>query len=1350
MLRRLGNRFRPALESLESRRLLATITVNSVADNEVTDGQVTLREAIRAANENISVDGSAAGEFGVDTIRFDESIDGLPIVLNGTQLEVEESLVLLGNGVQSTIIDGNDQTRIMSLLGAGDDQAVSYEISGIRFEDARSRQGDPVTNGGFGGAISFSEARHGDQLIVRDSLFQGNEANVGAAIFVNGNRNTGTGGVVRVLVERSTFTQGTADFGGAIAFQTVSAVIVNSTIHDNQAANASGGIDHSSPAGSTLSTIDIVNVTLTENTAPAAQNLRNAANQGEARMTVQNSVILGDESGDDIRNAEFENGTATLISRGHNFVHHRTDLARVDTDQVGFLNEAGLRTLGFHGGTVPTRSLHPLSPLVDRGANNLADDPGPDLMLGTADDAALTTDGRGPGFSRVVDAGSGTATVDIGAFEVQVTLLIPDELVVNSDDDFLLREQNVDFDSLTFREAVGLADLKPGQNQITFDPSLHGNTITLTGFVIWADEGVEIVGPGSDLLTIDGDDGTRLLGLGSETQGTSNDFVLQGLTLANGNTGGGGGALFVQDDNFTIDDVIFRDSTAGNAGGAFYAEDANTHIRRAQFLRNNAGRDSGGAVYATGGQLRIQESIFEDNEAQNSGGGLFATDSITDLASSTFIRNVAGQVGGGAALEGLTATLANITFTGNDAFDGGGLSVSADALDRANVLVHSSTFAENTAVRSTDLRSDAASNALESEVRIANSVFASGNGSLAAEGDSEINSAGHNLVADESLTAPAPNDLTRIDARLGPLVVGQFGILAHLPLNDSPLLDAGSGAILPNDSFDLDGDDIGSEPLSLDALGNPRVVDLPEANNASDGLDIGAVELGEVVNIDYGDAPDPPYETATGIDVPRHSIGSLFLGAQIDAELGGLPTELADGDGADDDGITASADLVTHPTIALDGALAVSSSGVGKLDGWFDFNRDGDFLDDGEQIADAIDVAGLQTITFEIPAGTAAGEVFARFRLSPDGGTASDSGLVENGEIEDYRFELVDGSAGIEIDVRARSGETMSFITSSPNVVVASAGVPVVSLPAEVVSAINITVPTTETFRLADLSGQHTGAPLVTINGRDGGAMELSTMWTYAFVSRFRLNGIQANRVSHSNDFPADGMWTRQIAEAASTDSEAVILDVEETTAFSMEDGWTVAGTTTVDGEFAHLLESNGAELTVVPERPWTNSIETHDVTATQGVTALDALVIINQLQTRQHLLEGTNELVDPTTLTEFPGFFFDTTGEGELSALDALRVINFIFVNSLGSSETELIEPELVLVGEKIESTNEPSQEIEVQLEEFGQIRKHATFASAVEHIAIGMQLEQDRKPAADDDPSIAIDEVFEGDLWV
>src|SRR5262249_35702142 len=64
---------RPRLEALEDRAVPAMITVTSLLDNTTGDGQVTLREALQAAETDKSVDGSAAGS-GADTIVFDPAL----------------------------------------------------------------------------------------------------------------------------------------------------------------------------------------------------------------------------------------------------------------------------------------------------------------------------------------------------------------------------------------------------------------------------------------------------------------------------------------------------------------------------------------------------------------------------------------------------------------------------------------------------------------------------------------------------------------------------------------------------------------------------------------------------------------------------------------------------------------------------------------------------------------------------------------------------------------------------------------------------------------------------------------------------------------------------------------------------------------------------------------------------------------------------------------------------------------------------------------------------------------------------------------------------------------------------
>src|SRR5262245_17501663 len=93
-------RRRLAVEALEAREVPALITVTSLDDNTTTDGQVTLREAIQAANTDVSVDGSTAGS-GADTITFAPALfAGGPQVVNlqGALPNLSSGITITGPG----------------------------------------------------------------------------------------------------------------------------------------------------------------------------------------------------------------------------------------------------------------------------------------------------------------------------------------------------------------------------------------------------------------------------------------------------------------------------------------------------------------------------------------------------------------------------------------------------------------------------------------------------------------------------------------------------------------------------------------------------------------------------------------------------------------------------------------------------------------------------------------------------------------------------------------------------------------------------------------------------------------------------------------------------------------------------------------------------------------------------------------------------------------------------------------------------------------------------------------------------------------------------------------------------
>ncbi len=154
---------------------------------------------------------------------------------------------------------------------------------------------------------------------------------------------------------------------------------------------------------------------------------------------------------------------------------------------------------------------------------------------------------------------------------------------------------------------------------------------------------------------------------------------------------------------------------------------------------------------------------------------------------------------------------------------------------------------------------------------------------------------------------------------------------------------------------------------------------------------------------DFGDAP-LPYPTVLLNGGASHVIEAGFhLGQTVDEEPDGIPTVNADGDGADEDGVTFLDPVVP----GLSSRVQVRASQTGRLDAWMDFNHDGDWSDAGEKIFNSVVLqAGVNSLQIVVPQATNRGTSYTRFRLSRDGNLSPD-GLALNGEVEDYRVEIV-------------------------------------------------------------------------------------------------------------------------------------------------------------------------------------------------------------------------------------------------------------------------------------------------------------------------------------------------------
>jgi hypothetical protein len=90
------------METLEDRRLLATIVVDTPLDLSADDGLTSLREAANLSNIS----------FGADEIRFDYTLEGETIQLSGTPLTVLDRLTIQGPGTDGITISGNTASSV--------------------------------------------------------------------------------------------------------------------------------------------------------------------------------------------------------------------------------------------------------------------------------------------------------------------------------------------------------------------------------------------------------------------------------------------------------------------------------------------------------------------------------------------------------------------------------------------------------------------------------------------------------------------------------------------------------------------------------------------------------------------------------------------------------------------------------------------------------------------------------------------------------------------------------------------------------------------------------------------------------------------------------------------------------------------------------------------------------------------------------------------------------------------------------------------------------------------------------------------------------------------------------------
>lgn len=226
--------------------------------------------------------------------------------------------------------------------------------------------------------------------------------------------------------------------------------------------------------------------------------------------------------------------------------------------------------------------------------------------------------------------------------------------------------------------------------------------------------------------------------------------------------------------------------------------------------------------------------------------------------------------------------------------------------------------------------------------------------------------------------------------------------------NDGTLTFADNSTTPQNITVQVNGDHkVEADETFTVALGTFGGTSLIASLSTSSSPKTGTIENDEV---DWGDAPDPLYPTLSASTGASHKTQlGVHLGAAIDGEDNGQPTANADGDGADDDGVTLPSTLITNTSANI----TVNASTGGLLNAWVDWNQNGIWESPSEQIfTNTALVAGNNALTFAVPAGATLGTSFARFRFG--NGNLAPTGSDNTGEVEDYKVNIANVQFSID------------------------------------------------------------------------------------------------------------------------------------------------------------------------------------------------------------------------------------------------------------------------------------------------------------------------------------------------
>ena len=687
--------------------------------NSSDTGLGSLRQAISDANGNADL----------TDILFDSTLFSTPQTINllSALPNITQSATINGPGANLLTVrrDYNAATDFTVFNIAGG-VTNGVAISGMTISNGRDVGG--AGQDGFGGGIDSNS-----NLTLTNVHVTGNQASTGGGVSL---------GFASGVFTGCTFSGNNAAQGGGIDYEGTGNTLrlVNSTVSGNTSI-INGGIYNLN------SRVEIMSSTLANNTGGGISTITQGAGT-TATTTLRNTIIAGN-SPNNLATGTNGGGAATFQTLGFNLSNDYTGGGFTPASN-DITAQPRLAPLALYGGQTPTHALLGDSPAIDAGNSS-----------------GFLTDQRGRtrpfDTPNVANASDGA---DIGAAETQTV--------------FVTNTQSSGAGSLPL-----VVTNAPANSDILFFASVFNvpRTIVLTGGELGITKNLNIIGPGANLLTVSGNNNSRVFSINSGFTAS-----LSGMTITGGNGAGAinsgfGGGIYSNGD-LALTNLYLTSNHASASGGGVQLGFANGFITGCTFSANTASSDGGGINYEGDGghALRLVSSTVSGNSASNNSGGIlnisFSGSSQLDVVNSTIANNTPGS--------GINTYAAN---SGNSA---------------------------TTTLRNTIIAGNAPSN-----------LIAGGSGTP------KVTTFGFNLTSDNGggflNVAPINSDRVSANAALAPLAFNGGTTPTHALLAGSEALDAGHDSGVLTDQR---------------GLGFTRTIDLPQITNAtrSDGTDIGAVE----------------------------------------------------------------------------------------------------------------------------------------------------------------------------------------------------------------------------------------------------------------------------------------------------------------------------------------------------------------------------------------------------------------------------------------------------------------------------------------------------------------------------